>query len=198
MTLVSRHTWVAGISTAPRARAASLRGNRQLLSSSTGARHAGRASGSPTPPVCGMMAGDGHEASRVHPVGAGHGGVDGVRDRLRRPARSSQRQLDHPDQQAGSVRPEGDGVQSDPRARSGGVDADDRRRWSHEPLRLTAADLDRLPTVQPEQPPEMRAVLVGPRQLGGLPRAGAARAGAAEAGAPAGCASIAPTSTTTS
>ena len=42
------------------------------------------------------------------------------------------------------------------------------------PLRLKAADLDRLPQRRAEQPAEMRAVLVGTSQLGGLPLRGSA------------------------
>ena len=66
-----------------------------------------------------------------------------------------------------------------------------------EPMTLKAGDLDRLPKIAPEQPAEVRAVLVGPGELGRVPRPGAAQAGAAE-GRGHWVRSSAPTSTTTS
>ena len=61
--------------------------------------------------------------------------------------RASPDRLDHPDQQAGSLQPEGDGVQSDPRARSEDLGAHDRRR-RRPGVTLKAGDLDKLPRVE--------------------------------------------------
>jgi hypothetical protein len=110
-----------------------------------------------------------------------HGGVDGVGDRVRRPARSPQRQwiipTNKPDRFGLKVMAFNPILKPDP-----ALYACDRRASSSEPLSPDGGRPRSPGEVKPEQPPQVRAVLVRPDRLGRLPRPGAAELARAEGG----------------